>query len=533
MNKEHPAQPIVWDRHPRFRWYSLLASVLAFLLVLFTLDDPGLTVDEPLDVAPGRQYLQLLSQSGMRFWSPQVINATYVNNREHPPLGRWLLGLSSVLFEPMEAQIRGPDPSGLYVRSGRVAPAFAFGLIMLLVVRWAGKVGGPQAALGAGLSLLFMPRLFAHAHLAVLDTFVAMTWTSAFLAQVNACEVRSWKSWAGATGLTALALLTKLHGWLLFPAILIWLLVRRPGWATTLYLALAMLVAVLLFFIGWPWLWIDPVGRLGDFFRTGVARLPIRVLYFGKVYQDMEIPWHYPWFYSAVTVPIGVLLLGLVGGVRSLQTRAFDPRPMALLLAIGFWLILFSTKVPVYDGERLYLPVFPLLAILAGLGFASLWDRLRVSWARAILAGVLIIQGVGLITYHPFQLSYFNLLVGGLPGAERLGLELTYWGDAVDDRLLDRLAELAPRGATVARVPTLAPNQGIFATTRPLFRKEIIIQDQEQRNRSDWLVIDRRTAYWPEELPKFLNENPPIYLRTIHGVWLSGIWKRSDGKTSE
>ena len=51
---------------------------------------------------------------------------------------------------------------------------------------------------------------------------------------------------------------------------------------------------------------------------------------------------------------------------------------------------------------------------------------------------------IGVVATYPFGLSYYNLLVGGLPGAERLGLELTYWSDAVDDVLLDRLARDAP-----------------------------------------------------------------------------------------
>ena len=62
---------------------------------------------------------------------------------------------------------------------------------------------------------------------------------------------------------------------------------------------------------------------------------------------------------------------------------------------------------------------------------------------------------------HPFGLSYYNALVGGLPGAERLGLELTYWGDAVDRVLLDRLVREVPPDETAALVPTLYPGQGI------------------------------------------------------------------------
>src|SRR4051812_48888241 len=92
--------------------------------VLLTLDDPGITVDEPLDVRPGRTYIALLRAKGWRFFERPVVDLAFRDNAEHPPLGRWLLGLASTLGEPFETVLEGgPDPIGLYVRAGRVAPA--------------------------------------------------------------------------------------------------------------------------------------------------------------------------------------------------------------------------------------------------------------------------------------------------------------------------------------------------------------------------------------------------------------------------
>ena len=76
------------------------------------------------------------------------------------------------------------------------------------------------------------------------------------------------------------------------------------------------------------------------------------------------------------------------------------------------------------------------------------------------------------LALHPFGLSYYNALIGGLPGAERLGLELTYWNDPVDQVLLDRLAREAHAGATAALAPTLYPGQGILTTNRALARRK-------------------------------------------------------------
>src|SRR5262245_58219139 len=102
---------------------SVVLAVASFLAVVLTIDGPGITVDEPLDVRPGREYLRIAATTGVRFFSPEVVRRTYLDNKEHPPLGRWLLGIASRIFEPVEVLLRSPDPVGLYVRSGRVAPA--------------------------------------------------------------------------------------------------------------------------------------------------------------------------------------------------------------------------------------------------------------------------------------------------------------------------------------------------------------------------------------------------------------------------
>jgi hypothetical protein len=194
-------------------------------------------------------------------------------------------------------------------------------------------------------------------------------------------------------------------------------------------------------------------------------------------------------------------------------------------------LLLFSTKVPVYDGERLFLHVFPAWALLIGLGFAWMWDAPFSSRVyRPALAALLAAQGFGCVAIHPFGLSYYSSLVGGLPGAEHLGLELTYWNDSVDQVLLGQLASLGNRGATAALVPSLYPGQGILTTNRALASREIVLKDQEAAGHTEWIVLSRRTAYWPAEVQvRLLNgEGELVATRCRQGVWLSALWHFRD-----
>ncbi|AMV37249.1 ArnT family glycosyltransferase [Planctomyces sp. SH-PL62] len=511
------------------RRLGLAAGLLAALLTLATLRGPGLTIDEPLDVRPGRDYVALLQRAGWRFFERANVDALFRDNAEHPPLGRWLLGIASKALEPFEAWIFGPDPTGLYVLSGRVAPALAFAVLVGLIAAEAARRWGAAAGIASAWTLLVMPRVFGHAHLAALDTFLGLFWTLALLAAARAVDARRPLPVMLAAGvLWGLALLTKIHAWFLVPLILAWALIRlRPAKALGLVSAWGA-VGVLVFVAGWPWLWYETFPRWGAFWGTGVVRASIRVEYFGRIWADRDVPWHYPWLYFAVTVPILLHVMGAVGVARGWRERREDPFPALLIASVLLFLLLFSMRVPVYDGERLFLLVFPAWAMLAGFGFAAAWRRWGAFRAgRAALVGLMLGQAYGAASMHPFGLSYYNLLVGGLPGAERLGLEPTYWGDAVDRLLLDELARRVEPGEVVALAPTLYPGQGVATTTAALVRRDVVIRDESAVPEADWILVSRRRAYWSPELVQRLADPSArrVASRGRQGVWLSGLWK--------
>jgi 4-amino-4-deoxy-L-arabinose transferase-like glycosyltransferase len=507
---------------------AVFLGLFAWLAVLLTLDGPGLTIDEPLDVRPGRTYLHTLREQGWHFFDRDVVDRVFGDNAEHPPLGRWLLGIASVLGEPFEVLWKGPDPTGQYVLAGRMAPALAYGVLVGLIAQVAGRRWGLPSGAAAGFALLAMPRVFAHAHLGALDTFVSLFWTLALLAGERA--VRSKRPLAamlGAGAVWSLALLTKIHAWFLMPVLGTWALFRLPIRRALAALTVWMLAGVSLFWLGWPWLWYRTLPRLQAFWGSGVSRATIMVQYFDRVMADYDVPWHYPWVYFAVTVPIGLQALGALGLVRGWRNRRCEPFPLLLAGTILFFLALFSTRVPVYDGERLFLHIFPSWALLIGLGFGWLWDHLFVGLVgRLVLSAFLLLQGLGVVSLHPFGLSYYNGLVGGLPGAERLGLELTYWNDAVDHVLLDRLAREARFGASSALVPSLYPGQGVRTTNRALVRREIVLQDQEASTRTEWIVLSRRSAYWPAQVRDRIRSGlgRQVATRSRQGIWLSALW---------
>ena len=398
-----------------------------------------------------------------------------------------------------------------------------------MVTSEAARRWGVAAGLAAGWSLLAMPRVFAHAHLAALDTFLSLFWTLALLSGARALgsDGPRWRV-IGAGALWSLALLTKIHAWLLIPLMAAWAASRLPWRRAASSLCLWATTGVALFVAGWPWLWYDTWTRWRAFWGTSVERATILVEYFGRVVPDRDVPWHYPWFYFAVTVPVGLQLLGALGLLAGWRRRREDRFPVLLAGSIGLFLAIFSTRVPVYDGERLFLHVFPAWAMLIGLGFGRAWARWGTGrGGRLLLTAFLLAQGYGTLALHPFGLSYYNLLTGGLPGAERLGLELTYWNDAVDRVLLDRLAAEATPKAVGGPGPDPLSRTGHPHDHGPTGPSR---GDPPGRRRcrhgpNGWSSPDGR-AYWSPELTARLErgEGRLIFTRGRQGVWLSALW---------
>jgi 4-amino-4-deoxy-L-arabinose transferase-like glycosyltransferase len=116
-----------------------------------------------------------------------------------------------------------------------------------------------------------------------------------------------------------------------------------------------------------------------------------------------------------VAFALGAAAMVLGAGRRYLGGSAPNWRHLApLACGATIMLLVFSSRVQI--GVRLILPVFLLFAPVAGWGLATLLDRSRKRWQRALGVGLLLWQiGTPLATW-PSYLSYFNLLAGPDPG---------------------------------------------------------------------------------------------------------------------
>ncbi len=127
--------------------------------------------------------------------------------------------------------------------------------------------------------------------------------------------------------------------------------------------------------------------------------------------------WYFFLVGVAVKTPLPFLVLCLAG-VAALLARERERRWQALAPAVSAIAVIIVTMGVSYDaGLRHVLIVFPLLAVVGGFGSAYLWQlpgRPRFG-GRALLAALLLWQGLASFAARSDYIAYFNPLAGNDP----------------------------------------------------------------------------------------------------------------------
>lgn len=475
-------------RYVRVGW---VCGVGTFALLLVTSPIAPMTWDEGDAILRAERVQEWFARLGQSLWkgcqstdfaelfSGQSIRQgfPFTTSREgHPAFYGLLIALGEAVAPACL------DPLTRY----RLGPISLFAVATGVCMARVAKIWGNRAAWAAWLALILQPRLFAHVHYASFDGTLTACWLLAWatfpgvrdLPAVS--EKRSrWFLGACVWGLALGATMSsKFTGWLAPLPFLFWTCFpkNRGSWRVV---AVGLATAGGTFFVLNPALWLEPVAGWVRFFDLNLNRrlnpgLNITTYFLGRLYNlDYPLPWYNSLFWTAVAVPIPILvffLVGLIGGLRLRRSRGQG------LLALH-WSVLIVVRalpgVPPHDGIRLFLPAFAFLAILAGVGFRLSHFALR-SWLRkrwqptpllgseknfhpcrgalprrapkssralfseieTLLRGVLwtglLLSALPLYAFAPQWLSYYNVVIGGLPGAVARGMEATYYWDGLD-----------------------------------------------------------------------------------------------------
>ncbi len=523
---------------------SLCIAAIGLVLVLSridcggtypTLEGPGLTLDEVYNVEQGVYLVTALRESGFETFTfsgaGQVFDDETVYNPDHPPLGRLWLGLA---HETVRRVYPGATTERISIAAGRVGTATAFAATLFLVTFFVARKVNTVAGAVAGFALLMMPRVVGHAHLGSLETFIGFFYCAAVLAAGRTADKghRSDSRRIILAGvLVGLAMLTKIQAIFLPAAIVPWMLLTRK-FGGVRSSALLLVAAGLIFVFLWPWLWLEPIDNVSQYLGRTTERQTVYNFYldqkFGSPPPDETVPvtpWHYTIVTFLLTVPLGLHLLGLVGVVATLRKHLSDWHG-AVLFGTVVPLAAFSVVAPVYDGARLFLVSFPLWAVLIGVGFSALFESKRLEKSKK-LRGVLLLlfaaQAGAVAMSMPHYLSYYNLAAGSTRGADSLGMERSYWGEAATNSLWEQV----PEGSTVYVAPVLDMYrlESLTKYTPIIQQRDITLKPFEYKleDQPGLLLILHRRADQPAWLHDYADSQKPLAQVTSQGVPLASL----------
>ncbi|MBI4765845.1 MAG: hypothetical protein HY787_14810 [Deltaproteobacteria bacterium] len=263
-------------------------------------------------------------------------------------------------------------------------------------------------------------------------------------------------------------------------------------------------------------------------------------LFFNKIYSTSHLPWYYSFFMLGVSIPLSILFSVVAGVIATLPKFRSSPERILPVFCASFPLILpLLPGAVIHDGVRLLLPVFPFLAILAGVGFNALVGvfpaRIKAKGGKILTSmtmGIILVPAFfSLLNIHPFELSYYNALVGGVKGADQKGLEVTYLQEVISPDFLNQVNRLMPRGTTLNG--TLSQFLLVEYQTRGMLRKDIRLVTGIGCD--FYLVLMRKSSLrgyfdqWPEEkalIDRWVREGKePVLARTVQGVPLLLLYK--------
>ena len=335
-------------------------------------------------------------------------------------------------------------------RGFRVPFILIGGLTCVVLYLLAKDLFDTRTALISSLLLALEPFHVSLSHIVGVDsvtTFFTLVTLWAFLRGLKT-QRRIW--W----GISAIAMgmgtLTKLQTVIVVPILLTWMFFfsEHEHYRQTLKDALRLLVpyctlALMTFYVLWPWLWPNPFSRTLDWLN--VLYYDVTTIGHTTFYLGRSTP-HPGWSFYPV-----VLIFKLTApeflGIAFFLIFLLRDRPSGPLwnkkneiLALISWIllyVLFMTLIPMKLGARYVLPIFPAVLIFSTLGWISLLDRLsffilglpknipKKLQARQVqlLFGLVLLsaQAYPLFIEAPdYYYDYFNPLLGGSKTAVRV-----------------------------------------------------------------------------------------------------------------
>lgn len=511
-------------KYSLFKW--TIAFAILFLPLWATLSDYGITCDEPIYMEATLHIKKWLSLGIEERMDPDEINRYWKTDPKrnvHPAGLKWFYIIAQkIIFWEKDAY-----------RQNGLLNILIFSISVIIFLNWWDKKSFWRPLTYVCI-LLTIPRFFAHIHFPATD--IPMT-SFLLLFLVYLDHTLFGKGfWVAGLFLGFLVSIKITSLLLVFPIFLAMVIGHRDKWITVVVrLSLVCLVGLIIFYIINPDFWYSPMSRSIEFLSQTVTRkswTPI-TLFFNANYYSYRGPFHYPFTIFLITTPILHIVLLLTGIITCILNKSLFNNFKTILVLTSLitpFVILALPISPAHDGIRYLLPAFPFAICFMVAGLEKIWLFLRQTDSgflgksfRYILALILLalfaLDIYGPARFPPFELSYYNGIVGGISGAHKRGYETTYWWEIINDDVIEHLNNLC--GNAYVYFPLSATDLFFVHMTQA---EKISFKHTKNPNKAEFMLIYGRpfVHFWEFHSSRLLKKNQ-IKPYKIWGISLDSV----------
>jgi len=224
---------------------------------------------------------------------------------------------------------------------------------------------------------------------------------------------------------------TRVIGPLAGAVVLIYFLMQK-NWRAIPLIGSYVLVSIVVMVFFWPYLWSNPVDNFIAVLKH-MSNNPteLAVLFNGQIFRANAMPLSYIPKMLALTLTEPTWLLffsGCLVTARNLFNNKLNWQALSVVFGLFVFMLtyLLVNRPAVYDGFRHFFFITPPIFIMVGFSFQWIWEKLKPQFWIAIISVILASGIFNIISLHPYEYTYYNILVSGVRGAYRT-YETDYW----------------------------------------------------------------------------------------------------------
>ena len=148
---------------------------------------------------------------------------------------------------------------------------------------------------------------------------------------------------------------------------------------------------------------------------------------------------------------------------------------------------------------------------------------MRWMFINTILVLILLLNVQALVKYHPYQLSYYNALIGGAAGAAEKGFTISYWYEALNQPFLAKLNAVAKNDSQLVYS---FPHTDILEYNKALGLLDPQIKIVADPQKADFLLVLNRII-GPQMSNHLIGKKIAITASTPDDVWVLSLFANS------